>query len=266
MQRTGVDWATHSWNGIYGCFGPCGTADKPLRCAYCYARGQSRRVAAMTAAATGKPVCQDCWDFVPHLHEERLADLRVHHREPRTVFVGSMGDMWDPAVPQTWRNPIWEAIAESNGTDPFSSWDSNNAYITLTKQPENMTPADWRNAPTNVCFGVTVEDANPERVRRWDTLETMRVGWRYHGRILCVEPILGPGVLDACLQDWNPPWVIVGPETGRGAEKPPRKWIADLVELAQANGIPVWMKPACVDPRWGYPDLELVRQKPEGVP
>ena len=77
-----------TWSPICGCM---------HNCVYCWARRIARRF---------KHRCRRCYNFIPHLHEERL------NRFPKSgvVFVSDMGDMWGSWVPDEWIIRVLEAI------------------------------------------------------------------------------------------------------------------------------------------------------------
>ena len=191
--------------------------------------------------------------------------LRVHHREPRTVFVGSMCDLWSEGVEQAWRTRIYAAIEAVENPD--------SAFVVLTKSPQNITEEDRRGWPAKLWVGASLTGGP---VAEWEHPDRDEMRWNLlcrsvppERRILCAEPLLGSVWESAGIPIGKSDiaaWIIIGPQTGGGAVRPERWWIKELVTAGKDWDIPVWMKPACVDPRWGYPDLELVRQKPEGVP
>jgi protein gp37 len=41
MNKTRIEWCTHTWNPVTGCWGPGGTVEAPKLCWYCYAWVQS---------------------------------------------------------------------------------------------------------------------------------------------------------------------------------------------------------------------------------
>jgi hypothetical protein len=61
----------------------------------------------MRAATSGKPVCQDCREFRPHFHPERLDGIG---KGRGNLFVGSMTDLWGDGVQPAWRQEIWEQV------------------------------------------------------------------------------------------------------------------------------------------------------------
>jgi len=72
------------WNPIVGC---------THQCVYCWARCQAKRQ---------KRRCELCYEFVPHLHEDRLKKV------PRagTVFVVDMGDLFCDGVTDEWIHQV----------------------------------------------------------------------------------------------------------------------------------------------------------------
>ncbi len=110
MNQTKIEWTDRTLNAVVGCTHNCG---------YCYARGQAHRSAHRQAGAwlkrklgakkfellkslmsegemrtihEGIPVwCQDCHDFKPHAHLERL-DQITPRQDPKKIFMDSMWD------------------------------------------------------------------------------------------------------------------------------------------------------------------------------
>ena len=88
MNETKIEWSDKTWNCIVGCENSC---------PYCYAKKQARRNAMMMAGMYLKrmgiqyrhlgleermevyrdtPVwCEGCYNFVPHAHLDRLAQI-----------------------------------------------------------------------------------------------------------------------------------------------------------------------------------------------
>ena len=160
FQATKIEWCTHTWNPVTGCYHDCD---------YCYARGQVQRFGGHYIAARGEndypavnaqhmafadfndgkgerwlyePLMR-CpndeqimtkagilhkapypYGFIPTLHESRLGDP-ARHKRPAIVFVGSMCDLFGKWVPDEWIEQVFKACAES-------TW---HRYIFLTKNP-----------------------------------------------------------------------------------------------------------------------------------
>jgi len=125
-----------TWNPISGCRHDC---------CYCWARRVARRL---------KRVCSRCYNFVPHLHEERL------NRFPRSgvVFVSDMGDMWGSWVPDEWIKRVLEAIK------PY--WEKPDlVWFFETKNPARYLDfADM--IPPNSILSTTIETNRDYRVSK----------------------------------------------------------------------------------------------------
>jgi protein gp37 len=82
--------------------------------------------------------------FAPTVYPHRLEEpLRL--KEPAHIFLGSMGDLFDPAFPDEFRDRVFAAVA-------LASW---HTFVLLTKQPGNM-----RRYVTEVV-------ADPQRYTKW---------------------------------------------------------------------------------------------------
>jgi protein gp37 len=234
-----IGWCTHTVNPVVGCLNGCD---------YCYARRQAPRVAAMAAAASGKPVCEDCRTFVPHLHPERLPQLGMGRG--RRVFVGSMCDLWGPGVDPEWRREVFMACDGRT-----------NAYLFLTKSPERFTPDDhyhfWA-ASNNFWLGVTITG----EYDLGDRYE--RIPWTGRRTFVSIEPLLGPlsTVALSLTLSGHTDWAIIGPGTGAASGKTKRHWVEQAANDLRGMGVPVWLKESCFKL---WPDMERVQELPDGM-
>lgn len=100
MNKTKIDWADMSWNPVTGC---------RHGCAYCYARRTATRFNAgledPATLAGGLHVLPEKikatpypYGFEPTLHRYRLGQPQ-NTKEPQTVFVCSMADLFGRWVP-----------------------------------------------------------------------------------------------------------------------------------------------------------------------
>lgn len=218
-NRTSIEWVINpdgtpgfSWNPIVGC----------LRgCSYCYARRQAKRF---------KQRCEQCYEFVPHLHGERLEEP-LKRRKPTTIFLGSMAEMWGPGVDPFWLADVYDAVHMS----------PQHMFLSLTKEPGRMEVWLGEDDLPNWWMGTSVE-TEAETYRLDDLLGPNQ-------RFVSFEPLLGP-----ITELVNPyfDWAIVGAQSGPGARPPYMHWVKDLVDNLQSWSTPVFVKDNCPwDDAWG---------------
>jgi protein gp37 len=119
VNKTKIEWATHSWNPIKGI---C-----PEGCWYCYARAIYRRFKL---------------DERLEFHVTRGEIAKMDRLPPSRIFVCSTMEMFAPSVETTWRDKIFQTI------EMFPK----HTFIILTKRPERID----RPMPPNVWLGVSV--------------------------------------------------------------------------------------------------------------
>ncbi len=120
MNKTKIEWVRnddgspgYTWNPVTGCLHGC---------PYCYARRIAQRFHR---------------SFAPEFHPDRLVEpLKL--RKPSRIFVDSMGDLFDPNVPDEWRDQVFGAIYACNGPRRCDQFAMGHTFMVLTKQPENM--------------------------------------------------------------------------------------------------------------------------------
>jgi protein gp37 len=114
--------------------------------------------------------------FKPALQED-LVDLPRSWRQPRTVFVNSMSDLFHEDVPLDFIRRVFRTMAEC----------PQHTFQVLTKRSERLaevaTQLYW---PENVWMGVSVEDDRV--IRRVDDLRFVPAKVRF----LSCEPLIGP--------------------------------------------------------------------------
>lgn len=211
MQRTKIEWATHTWNPVTGCLGR--NNDGKL-CPYCYANRIATRFAGMPQYRQG---------FAPTFHPKRLNE-KLPKEPGARIFVGSMTDMGAP-----WCHEWLMKTLEVARRHP------EHTFIYLTKQPEGFATVEW---PDNCWVGMTytgvgVVDYRPLRRTMATTL------------FVSFEPLL-----DMPMYPWEPSlrydawlnWAIVGAQTGPGAAAPERDWIDYLDRITKQTGAALFMK------------------------
>jgi len=223
MNPTNIEWTNifgpgtgFTYNPIVGC---------TEGCPYCYARRQAKRQ---------KHNCELCYMFTPHLHSERL-EQPLKRKKPSGIFLGSMTDLWDPHVPQAWRDQVWGVVAKC----------PQHVFWVLTKQPQNMTNADcYATAGQALWTGVSY-DGNPLwGERRIEELGAWTSDTEFNPHFVSLEPLLRePGSADVeIMASIGVEWLIVGAQTGPGAPLPQREWIDRIVDDADEHGIVVFLK------------------------
>ncbi|MCH6558937.1 phage Gp37/Gp68 family protein [candidate division KSB1 bacterium] len=205
-----------TWNPVTGC-----TKVSP-GCAHCYAETITLRF------KRGGP-------FLPGLATIKMHADRLNQpsswRDPRMVFVNSMGDLFHEEVPFDFVNQVFEVIESC----------PQHTFQILTKRPERMLEfaRDFREAvqwPDNIWAGVSVENQYWAE-RRIPLLREISSSVRF----LSCEPLLKPLTLD--LQDIH--WVIVGGESGSKARPIEESWVLDIQNQCREAGVAFFFK------QWG---------------
>jgi protein gp37 len=213
MKTTKIEWTDKTWNPVTGC------SKISAGCQNCYAEKMAKRL---------ELIGQDKYKngFKLALHKNVLREP-LSWREPRTIFVCSMSDLFHKNVPFAFVDQVLETIRAS----------PRHNYQLLTKRAERMAEyfAD-RLVPPNAWLGVTVESQAVKG--RIDALRDIDASARF---ISC-EPLLEDlGALN--LEGVG--WVIVGGESGYDARAMKKEWVYAVKEQADAAGAAFFFK------QWG---------------
>lgn len=243
MTKTKIEWATDVWNPTVGC------TKLSTGCKNCYAERIFNRFHPDEKFSEVR------------CYPERL-DQPLHWKKPRRVFVDSMSDLFHEDVPIEFIEKVFAIcrIAEEH------------TFIVLTKRPKRMFEllnsfsfwvlvSSWvavyaENGPKviatpdNVWLGVSVEDQKTADERIPLLLQTPA-----SVRLVSVEPMLGPMMIDTYLGDLPEDddgapypgkidWVICGCESGPGSRPMKMSWAADLKHQCVFNGVPFFFKQA----------------------
>lgn len=210
---THIEWTESTWNPVTGC------SKVSPGCAHCYAERMAKRLQAM-----GQPNYRDGFSVRTHPH---MLDVPNRWKQPRRVFVNSMGDLFHEDVPAEFVRQVFDVMLAT----------PRHTYQVLTKRAARLADlAPTLPWPSNVWMGVTVEDN--DRLIRVDTLRKVPAAVRF----LSVEPLLGP------LPDLNVDgihWVIVGGESGPGARPMQREWAQGVRDICLSSATPFFFK------QWG---------------
>lgn len=221
-DHSSIEWTEATWNPTTGC-------DRlSSGCDNCYALALAKRLKAM-----GQPKYQLDGDprtsgpgFGLTLHPDAL-DIPRGWRQPRTIFVNSMSDLFHDEVPIGFIQRVFTTMRET----------PQHTYQLLTKRSQRLlrlsASVDW---PANAWMGVSVE--SDRYCFRVDHLRQTGAQVKF----VSVEPMLGP-VASLDLDGIN--WVIVGGESGARARPIDQAWARSVRDLCGARGVPFFFK------QWG---------------
>lgn len=216
--RSDIEWTEATWNPVRGC-----TKVSP-GCKHCYAALFAERWRGIR----GHPYEQG---FDLRLVHDKLLDPLLW-RQPRTIFVNSMSDLFQSGVPDAYVSAVFDVMHAAD-------W---HVYQVLTKRPERMREFLTRShagvSPAgHIWLGVSVEDKE-YGVPRIAELRRTPASIRF----LSIEPLLedlGDLELDGI------DWVIVGGESGPGARPMNPSWVRSILSRCEAAGVPFFFK------QWG---------------
>lgn len=221
-DKSTIEWTEATWNPVTGC-------DRVSRgCDHCYALTLAKRLKAMGNAKyqlDGDPRTSGP-GFGVAVHPGAL-DLPHRWREPRTVFVNSMSDLFHARIPLEFVVRVFEVMQAT----------PRHTYQVLTKRSvrlRRLAPQlPW---PENIWLGVTVEDA--DHGHRVDDLRQVPAAVRF----ISAEPLLGPL---PSLSLVGVDWVIAGGESGHHARPVDATWVMDLRDACVDAGAAFFFK------QWG---------------
>jgi protein gp37 len=236
-DTTNIEWCDSTFNPWIGC-----TRVSPA-CDDCYAARSTPARALGVAWGPGelrRRTADSTWEK-PCTWQRQAAGFQAQHGRRRRVFCASLADVFDNAVPESWRIDLFSLIEETPDLD----------WLLLTKRVgnvEQMLPWSACTQPwPNVWIGITV--VNQAEVDR-DVPKLLRVPAAV--RFLSVEPMLGSLALRP---DWIWPfgpgallglhWVICGGESGPKARPLHPDWPRALRDQCADAGVPFLFK------QWG---------------
>lgn len=225
-EHSKIEWTDTTWNPLRGC-----TKISP-GCKYCYAKVFAERFRGVA----GHPYEQG---FDLKLIPEKLAEP-FRWTSPRTVFVNSMSDLFQDAVPDDYIEDVARVMVESN-------W---HTYQVLSKRAERLsallaTKLKFASQCRHIWWGVSVEDKK-HGIPRVGHLRRAPAAVKF----LSIEPLLEDiGDFDISGIDW----AIVGGESGLGARPMSAQWVERILKLCRKERVKFFFK------QWGG-----VRKKTSG--
>jgi protein gp37 len=214
-EHSEIEWTDATWNDVRGC------QKDGDGCKICYAERWAERFRGVP----GHPYEHG---FDVRLVPEKLTEP-LRWSKPSRVFVNSMSDLFQPAVPDDYI----EATCEIMVAAPWHT------YQVLTKRHNRMrqllaTKLKFAAAQPHIWWGASVEN-HRHGLPRLEELRRTPARMKF----LSIEPLLEDlGLLD--LTDFY--WVIVGGESGPGARPMRPEWAESIRAQCEAQGVPFFFK------------------------
>ena len=224
MAESAIEWTDATWNPVAGC------TILTSGCTNCYAMRMAARLEAMGtpkyAGLTRKSGQRHVWTGEIALDRDALGAPKAW-RKPRLIFVNSMSDLFQEAVPFNFILEVWATMAQT----------PRHTYQILTKRPERMAELslDLPQLP-NVWLGTSVE--NDAVLGRLDKLRATRAAVRF----VSFEPLIG-SVASADLSGID--WAIIGGESGPRARPMQEDWVDEIYDACDDAGATFFFK------QWG---------------
>lgn len=218
-----IEWTESTWNPVRGC------TRVSEGCRFCYAERIAARFSGKGLAYEGfakntKAGPQWTQEVRP---VRSLLNQPLKWKKPRRIFVNSMSDLFHEKIELSFIKEVFDVMEEAH-------W---HQFQILTKRAEQLleytSELSWS---PNVWMGVSVEDSRV--AHRIEALRQTNANVKF----LSLEPLIGPlPNLDLTKIDW----VIVGGESGPGARKMEKKWVIDIRDLCEKEGVHFFFK------QWG---------------
>lgn len=217
-EHSKIEWTDATWNPLRGC-----TKISP-GCKHCYAETFAERFRGVA----GHPYEQG---FDLRLVPEKLPEP-FRWSSARTVFVNSMSDLFQPAVPDEYIEDVVKVMVEAN-------W---HTYQVLTKRSGRLlkllsSKLKFAARQRHIWWGVSVEDKRYGLPRVEDLRQSPAIV-----KFLSIEPLLEDiGKFDIS----GIQWAIVGGESGPGARPIHQQWVENILELCRRYKVNFFFK------QWG---------------
>jgi protein gp37 len=212
-STSNIEWTEMTWNPVTGCI------KVSQGCKHCYAERMAKRLRAMSSERYSN-------GFRPTVHHD-LIELPKRWKKPRVIFVNSMSDLFQEAVPDDFIRQVFATMLAC----------PQHTFQILTKRSGRLrglaATLPW---PPNVWMGVSVENARV--VARITDLAAVPAQVRF----LSCEPLIGP-LENLPLNNIH--WVIVGGESGPGARPMREEWVEGIHRQCRGGNVSFFFK------QWG---------------
>ena len=225
-----VELPGYTWNPTGGCLHGCTWKMPDGSITECYAKTVAERLATK---AYNK-------GFEHHYWRPDALEQPLKVKEPAGIFVGSMADLFGHWVPSEQITQVLDVMQQAD-------W---HTFQTLSKYPIRLP--EFNPYPTNVWVGVSLPAGqlmSPQGgaralsayLRQMQQIEAQT-------RFMSIEPLwfdVAP-VFDQWLQSHTRlpfEWVIIGAASnGPRIYQPEPQWVQDLLDILDAQNIPVFFK------------------------
>ncbi len=212
-QNSSIEWTEGTWNPVTGC------RKVSPGCKHCYAERMAIRLAGMN-----QPRYRNGFEVTL---QPDLVRLPLRWRQPRTIFVNSMSDLFHKEIPESFIADVFQTMLDAH-------W---HTFQILTKRADRLAEIAGRLPwPINMWMGVSVE--SPRYLNRVERLSQVPAAVRF----LSVEPLL---TRIPSLPMTGIDWVIVGGESGPGARPMEADWVREIRDRCVGTGVPFFFK------QWG---------------
>ena len=221
-EHSKIEWTDATWNPLRGCI------KISPGCKHCYAENFAERFRGVQ----GHPYQQG---FDLRLVPDKLLEP-FHWSSPKTVFVNSMSDLFQPDVPDEY---IEDVVSVRQILMVEANW---HTYQVLTKRSERLmnllsTKLSSAAKQQHIWWGVSVEDKR-YGLPRIEHLRRSAAAVKF----LSIEPLLEDlGEFDISGMDW----AIVGGESGHGARSMHKDWVENIFALCKRERVIFFFK------QWG---------------
>ena len=216
-EQTNISWCHHTFNPWIGC------QNVSPGCDNCYAEAWANRFGKVQWGPQAERILTSDTNWRAPLRWDKQAR---EAGERRRVFCASLADVFDNAVPESWRLRLFEMVAKTRHLD----------WLLLTKRPQQIPALRFiADISPNVWLGTTTEN-QAEFDRRLPHLTCHYPTVRF----LSVEPMLGP--VDISAHAHRIDWIICGGESGPERRPMNLDWARQLRDQCAEYGIPFWFK------------------------